>query len=46
MSLGDGLDLGNHIRLGELEGRNPGGVQTPTHLAYLMSAALKRKNPA
>jgi hypothetical protein len=46
MCLGDGLDLGNNITLGELEGSNPGGVQAPTHMAYFMSTTLKRKNPA
>jgi hypothetical protein len=43
--LRDELGIGDHIRFRELEGRDPGGVKAPTHLADFVNTTLEGENP-
>ena len=46
LCFGDQFGLGNHVSFSKSEGSDPGGIKPTAHLADLMSAALKGKNPA
>ena len=45
VSLRDGLDLRQYLRLLQLKGGHPGGILAAAHLADLMGEPLKWGNP-